>query len=79
MAAEPARVLVSAAALVFGSLAVATQMVAAHFHYPLQFGAGLVEIARQRIYAPWSLLVWDARYEPNRPMRSPARPWRASR
>lgn len=63
MAAKPARALVGAAALVLGSGVVATQLVAAIFHYPTQFGSGWIDVARQRIYAPWSFLTWYARYQ----------------
>ena len=63
MAARPARVLLGAAALVVGAGTVATQVAAAHFHYPAQFGSGLIDVARQRLYAPWSFLVWYGRYQ----------------
>jgi type IV secretion system protein VirD4 len=63
MAAKPARVLIVASTLVLVSGIVATQMVAAHFHYPVQFGRGLFDVAHQRIYAPWSFLIWYGRYQ----------------
>ncbi|WP_158912731.1 type IV secretory system conjugative DNA transfer family protein [Caulobacter sp. S45] len=63
MAAKPARVLIGAAALLLVAGIVATQTVAARFHYPIEFGGGLIDVARQRIYAPWSFLVWYGRYQ----------------
>jgi type IV secretion system protein VirD4 len=63
MAAKPARVLMAAAVLLLGSGIVATQLVAAGFRYPLEFGPGLIDIDRQRLYAPWSFLVWYGRYQ----------------
>ena len=52
MAAKPARVLIGAAVLLLGSGFVATQLMAARFRYPVEFGPSLVDVARQRIYAP---------------------------
>jgi type IV secretion system protein VirD4 len=49
-------------ALVAG-LAVATQTVAAGFHYPREFGRGLVDLGQVRIYRPWSVIGWYAHYE----------------
>jgi type IV secretion system protein VirD4 len=43
-------------------LAVATQMAAAGFNYPREFGAGLIDLGRTRIYAPWAVVSWYAQY-----------------
>src|ERR1700761_4217007 len=47
--------------LVLG-LQTATQMVAAGFHYPREFGRGLVDVGAVRIYGPWAVLDWYGRY-----------------
>ena len=47
---------------VLAGLWVATQTVAAGFHYPREFGRGLVDLGRVRAYPPWSVLTWYARY-----------------
>jgi type IV secretion system protein VirD4 len=67
MAAKPAHVLLGASALIVMSGIVATQLVAARFHYPAQFGPGWIDVARQRLYAPWSFLLWYARYQKTYP------------
>lgn len=43
-------------------MVVATQEVAAGFDYPREFGGGLADVGAVRIYPPWSILVWYARY-----------------
>jgi len=43
-------------------LAVATQAVAAGFHYPREFGRGLFDLGRVRIYEPWAVLRWYGPY-----------------
>ena len=59
-----ARIILPLAALaVLLGLAVATQDVAAVFHYPREFGNGLADLGRLRIYAPWAFLGWYARFE----------------
>lgn len=59
-------VLPLAALAAVAGLAVASQQVAAAFHYPREFGAGLFDVGRTRIYAPWSFVSWyfpfEARY-----------------
>lgn len=67
MVTKPVRLLAAATALVSAAGAMATQIVAAGFRYPVQFGPGLVDVARQRLYAPWSFLDWYARYQPTYP------------
>ena len=56
--------LLLAAAAVVGGLWTATQEVAAAFRYPREFGLGWVDVQSVRLYAPWSILPWCARYEP---------------
>ena len=63
MSARSARALLGASAMIVGTGIVATQVAAAHFHYPAQFGPGLIDVARQRLYAPWSFLAWYGRYQ----------------
>ena len=59
-----ARIILPLAALaVLLGLAIATQDVAAVFHYPREFGGGLADLGRLRIYAPWAFLGWYARFE----------------
>ena len=43
-------------------LAAATQDIASAFHYPRQFGGGLADVGRLRVYPPWSFLDWYGRY-----------------
>ncbi len=47
---------------VLGGLAVATQELAAAFHYPRDFGPDLIDIGLVRIYAPWAVIGWYGRY-----------------
>ena len=63
MTSRAVRVLVASSLGILVSAIVATQLVAARFHYPVEFGPGLIDVARQRLYAPWSFLVWYARYQ----------------
>lgn len=67
MAARAITTTLACAGLVLASGVVATQLVAAHFHYPAEFGAGLLDVARQRLYAPWSFPAWYLRYQPRFP------------
>jgi len=48
-------------------LAVATQNVAGVFHYPREFGRGLIDVGRVRIYPPWAVLGWCAAFERSYP------------
>ncbi|HEX7886977.1 MAG TPA: type IV secretory system conjugative DNA transfer family protein [Phenylobacterium sp.] len=43
-------------------LSTATQEVAASFHFPRAFGAGLIDVGRVRLYAPWAIVGWYGRY-----------------
>jgi type IV secretion system protein VirD4 len=43
-------------------LVTATQQVAGAFHYPHEFGGGLADVGAVRIYPPWAILGWYARY-----------------
>ena len=43
-------------------LATATQQVAGAFHYPREFGPGLADIGAVRLYPPWAVLGWYARF-----------------
>lgn len=67
MAPKTVRVLTATGLALLVSAIVATQLVAAHFHYPIEFGPGLVDVARQRLYAPWSFFVWYGRYQKTYP------------
>jgi type IV secretion system protein VirD4 len=44
------------------ALAIATQQIAASFHYPRAFGLGLIDLGSTRIYAPWSFVGWYGRF-----------------
>src|SRR5665213_4132863 len=44
------------------ALAIATQQVAAAFHYPRAFGLGLIDLGNTRIYPPWSFVGWYVRF-----------------
>ena len=48
-------------------LVAATQDVAAAFHYPRDFGGGLVDVGRVRIYPPWAIIGWYGRYAASYP------------
>src|SRR5580704_951475 len=48
-------------------LCVATQEVAAAFHYPREFGGGLIDVGRVRIYPPWAFVSWYLRFERSYP------------
>ena len=43
-------------------LVAATQDIASAFHYPRQFGGGLADVGRLRVYPPWAFLGWYGRY-----------------
>ena len=45
-----------------GGFVTATQVVAATFHFPREFGHGLADVGRVRLYAPWEVVGWYARY-----------------
>ena len=60
-------VLPLAALALLAGLVVATQDVAAAFHYPRDFGAGLVDVGRVRIYPPWAIIGWYGRYAASYP------------
>ena len=57
----PVIAVLMAAALSAG-LAAATQQVAGAFHYPREFGPGLADIGVVRLYPPWAVLGWYARF-----------------
>jgi type IV secretion system protein VirD4 len=40
----------------------ASQELAAVFHYPREFGAGLMDVGSVRLYPPWAVLTWYGRY-----------------
>jgi type IV secretion system protein VirD4 len=48
-------------------LCVATQDVAAVFHYPREFGGGLVDVGSVRLYPPWAFASWYLKYERSYP------------
>ncbi|HXQ45996.1 MAG TPA: type IV secretory system conjugative DNA transfer family protein, partial [Caulobacteraceae bacterium] len=48
-------------------LCVATQDVAGAFHYPREFGGGLIDAGRVRIYPPWAFIGWYLTYERSYP------------
>jgi type IV secretion system protein VirD4 len=60
------RILGAAAGLLVG-LQAATQVAAWSFRYAPALGAGLQTGAKARLYPPWSILVWRARFEPQAP------------
>ena len=43
-------------------LVAATQDIASAFHYPRQFGGGLADVGRVRVYPPWAFMGWYGRY-----------------
>ena len=43
-------------------LVLATQYIAHVFHYPREFGRGVFDVGRVRVYWPWSFLGWYGRY-----------------
>ena len=47
---------------VLAGLVAASQELAAAFHYPREFGGGLLDLGRMRIYPPWAILGWYGRY-----------------
>jgi len=47
---------------VLAGLVAASQELAAAFHYPREFGGGLLDLGRVRIYPPWAILGWYGRY-----------------
>lgn len=62
MSARPKIILPLAAASVLIALSIATQIVAHDFHYPREFGHGLLDLGRLRIYAPWAFVGWYGRF-----------------
>jgi len=47
---------------VLAGLVAASQELAAAFHYPREFGGGLLDLGRVRIYPPWAIVGWYGRY-----------------
>ena len=47
---------------VVAGLVAAGQELAAAFHYPHEFGGGLVDLGPVRIYPPWAILGWYGRF-----------------
>ncbi len=43
-------------------LCTATQEIAGSFHFPREFGPGLFDVGRMRLYRPWAVLGWYGRY-----------------
>ena len=62
MSARPKIVLPLVAAATLIALSIATQIVAHDFHYPREFGRGLLDVGRLRIYAPWAFVGWYGRF-----------------
>ncbi len=61
--AQKARILLPATAvLLLLAGALSTQYVAHAFHYPREFGAGLIDVGAVRIYPPWAFIGWYGRY-----------------
>ena len=58
LARRAAIVLPAAAVAVLVGLMLATQDVAAAFHYPRAFGPGWFDTGGARIYAPWCFVGW---------------------
>src|SRR5271155_429536 len=52
---------------ILAGLATATQQVAAAFHYPHEFGGGLIDVGRVRIYPPWAFIGWYLTFERSYP------------
>ena len=55
-------ILPAATVAILLGLMLATQQVAAAFHYPREFGAGWRDFGAIRIYAPWRFLGWYFRF-----------------
>jgi type IV secretion system protein VirD4 len=68
-AAKAKLILPVAAAGLLASLIVATQFVAHVFHYPREFGGGLVDVANVRLYAPWDFVSWYTRFAASYPQQ----------
>ena len=62
LARRAAIILPLAAVAIPLGLMMATQQVAAAFHYPREFGPGLFDAGAVRIYAPWRFLGWYFRF-----------------
>ena len=62
MNARPKIILPLAVASVLIALSIATQSVAHDFHYPREFGHGLLDLGPTRIYAPWAFVGWYGRF-----------------
>jgi len=56
------RILAGVAALVLAGMSAGTQQVAHEFHYPREFGGGLIDVGAHRIYAPWKIVPWSIAY-----------------
>lgn len=59
---RPLKILAASGALVLAGLGAGTQQVAHHFHYPREFGGGIVDVGRARVYAPWKIVPWSIAY-----------------
>ena len=62
MNVRPKIILPLVAASVLITLSIATQIVAHDFHYPREFGHGLFDLGRARIYVPWAFVGWYGRF-----------------
>src|ERR1700675_246159 len=62
LARRAAIILPLAATAILLGLMIATQQVAAAFHYPREFGPGLFDSGTVRIYAPWTFVGWYIRF-----------------
>ena len=62
LARRAAIVLPVAAVAVLLGLTLASQDVAAAFHYPRAFGPGWFDAGGARVYAPWSFALWYLRF-----------------
>jgi len=64
-AASKAKTILPVTALgILVAMMISTQFVAHLFHYPHEFGGGLLDVGAMRIYAPWSFLGWYAKFQP---------------
>jgi len=66
--AQRLRIMLPLAVLaLLAGLCVASQEVAAAFHYPHEFGGGLIDAGRVRIYPPWAFVGWYLTFEHSYP------------
>jgi len=47
---------------IVAGLTVASQVAAVGFDFPREFGRGLIDVGTVRLYAPWAIVGWYARY-----------------